>query len=182
MEPTLVHQVIATIHDNPPLRYWTGEGDLTLPDGTYTGIGFVALSASEESTEAPSSRLQISIHVGDPPGASATLRQQLLSIRQRINEGFGFEDITIRHIISNDHGRTWQIIPWRFFGKLSNSQITDGLWTVEIETFKGDADRGRTLLWSDSTQLARFPGDKGMNFTRKISQGVPTEWPFSTSN
>ena len=42
----------------------------------------------------------------------------------------------------------------------------------------GDADRGRPLLWADSTQLARFPGDKGFNFARILSRGVQTPWPF----
>ena len=171
-------QVIAVIDTEPVLRYWTGEGELTLPDGTYTGMSFVRLSPTEESTEAPSSRLRISIALGLGPSATPEERTEIQNLRARILEGFGFESITIRRIISDDYGRTWQILPWRFVGKLSNSQITSNLWTVDVETFTGDSDRGRVVQWTDSTQLSRFPGDKGFNFVRAISQGIPTRWPF----
>ena len=175
----VIHHFIAEVHMDPEdVRYWTGIGELTLPDGTYTGLPFVAISSTEESVGAPDTRLQLAIDTNPPPSATAAHADALLDLKRSIIQGFGFREVTVRRIVSNNEGRTWQILPWKFFGRLSNSQITDGVWTFDIETFTGDADRGRPLLWADSTQLARFPGDKGFNFARILSRGVQTPWPF----
>ena len=45
----VIHHFIAEVHMDPEdVRYWTGIGELTLPDGTYTGLPFVAISSTEE--------------------------------------------------------------------------------------------------------------------------------------
>ena len=178
MDTIIQHHFIATIHLQPEIRWWTGIGEIVLPDGTYRGMPIINISSTEESVGAPDNRLQVSIDTNPPPSAPAQLVQALRDLRVNVLQGLGFREVTLRRIVSNDEGRTWQILPWKFFGRLSNSQIRDGVWSVDIETFTGDTDRGRPLMWSDSTQLSRFPGDKGFNFTRVLSRGIQTPWPF----
>ena len=51
--------------------------------------------------------------------------------------------------------------------------------TVEIETQRGDVDRGRPLRWSHEDQQRRFPDDLGMEYMRKLAHddGIETGWP-----
>ncbi len=146
-------------------RFWTGEGDVTLNSQVYQGRPFITLSAAETTLGAPDRRLTVSFPVTD-----RTLRQQLL-------QDPGPLTIKILSIYSTDRGQTWNIVPSLFVGRLSKPVIRDGVYSIEIETYGGDVDRGRPLKWSDEDQRARSSGDRGFEDVRALASGIETRWP-----
>ena len=146
-------------------KFWSGQDDLTLNGVTYQGRSFISLSTAEASLEAPRRRMTASF-----PAVDGALRAMLM-------QDPGPLMVEIRWIYSMDHGQTWMLIPRKFIGRLSSPIIREGSYTIEIETFGGDADRGRPLRWSDEDQQRRFPGDKGLEYMRDLSEGIDTKWP-----
>ena len=146
-------------------RFWSGDGDITIGGVTYQGRNFISLSTAEASLEAPRRRMTASFTIFD-----STLRRALL-------QDPGPLTVEIRWIYSIDNGVTWLIVPRRFVGRLSTPVIRDGTYTIEIETYGGDIDRGRPLKWSHEDQIRRFPGDRGLEYMRAISEGVEITWP-----
>ena len=131
----------------------------------YQGRPFIQLSRAETTLGAPDRRLTASFPVTD-----AQLRQELL-------QDPGPLTVVIRSVYSSDGGLTWSIVPTKFVGRLSKPVIKGGLYTIEIETYGGDVDRGRPLKWSDEDQRARYPGDKGLEYMRQLASGIDTRWP-----
>ena len=146
-------------------RFWSGEGDLTIGGEVYQGNNFISLSTAEASLDAPRRRMTASF-----PAIDAALRAALM-------QDPGPLVVEIRWIYSLDHGQTWLFVPRKFVGRLSSPVIRAGTYTIEIETFGGDVDRGRPLRWSDEDQQRRFPGDRGMEYMRELSEGIDTKWP-----
>ena len=86
--------------------------------------------------------------------------------------------VIIEWLVSLDQGLTWRKVPRKFVGRLSKPLIKDGIYTIEIETYGGDVDRGRPLKWSNEDQQARHPGDKGLEYVRQLSDGLRDQrWP-----
>ena len=146
-------------------KFWSGENDLTLNGVLYQGRSFISLSTSEASLDAPRRRMTASF-----PAVDGELRAMLM-------QDPGPLIVEIRWIYSLDHGQTWLFVPRKFIGRLSTPIIREGTYTIEIETYGGDIDRGRPLRWSDEDQQRRYPGDRGMEFMRALSEGIDTKWP-----
>ena len=146
-------------------RFWSGDGNLTIGGVTYQGRNFISLSTAEASLDAPRRRMTASFTIFD-----STLRRALL-------QDPGPLTVEIRWIYSIDNGVNWLMVPRRFVGRLSTPVIRDGRYTIEIETYGGDVDRGRPLKWSHEDQMRRFPGDRGLEYMRAISEGVEISWP-----
>ncbi len=154
----LVH-VLATFPDTTPVyRFWSGADDLTLDGETYQGRSFIALSPAEASLEAPDRRMTASFHMGP------------LTTAQRIEllQDPGPLTVQIEWIASTDQGQSWTRMPRKFVGRLSRPAIRNGIYTIEIETYGGDVDRGRPLKWSHEDQQGRFPGDLGSNTCARL--------------
>ena len=146
-------------------HFWSGDTDLDFMGTTYLGRNFLTLSGAESSVDAPNRRMTISFIVADN-----TLRSELL-------QDIGPVTVQIQWLHSSDRGMTWALVPRKFVGRLSRPQIVGGVYTIEIETFGGDIDRGRPVFWSDEDQRRRFPGDKGMEYMRQLAEGVEISWP-----
>ena len=146
-------------------RFWSGESDLTIGGETYQGRSFISLSTAEASIDAPRRRMTASFPAVDP------------ALRAEFGQDPGPLVVEIRWIYSLDNGQTWLFVPRKFIGRLSSPIIREGVYTIEIETFGGDVDRGRPLRWSDEDQRRRFPGDRGMEYMRELEEGVVNRWP-----
>ncbi len=154
-----------------PHRFWSGEGELTIGGLIYNGVerqdGGAVMSISELEQQAgePGKRLTIQLLV------VAEAFRRLLTME------IGAADVRIGWIFSEDMGQTWTELPRSFRGRLSAPTIAGGILTAEVETYAGDADRGRPLFWSHEAQQARFPGDLGFEFVREIAKGTQVRWP-----
>ena len=155
---------------NIPYRVWSGLGQLdwngVIWDGTQSVNGsFVSVSPVTDKVGAPDRRASVTISV------TAEMIRQLLAIDT------GPVSVFLRYLYSLDNGVSWIEAPMVLAGRLSQPKFDRGLYTVEIETWSGDVDRGEPKLWSDETQRAEYPGDKGFEFIRGLSQGIDTRWP-----
>ena len=155
-----------------PFRLWSGQGQLTLNGKTYEGTTFdggalASISPVENSIGDPSSRAVVSIAV---PNAA---------IRSMLNIDVGPVWVEVFNIYSIDGGLSWTKLRTGIAGRLSrpNFDVEGSVYTVEIETWSGDADRGRPKLWSDESQKAEYPNDRGMEFLREYESGVEIKWP-----
>ena len=153
-----------------PYRVWSGFENLDwngeIWDGTQSVNGsFVAVSPVTDKVGTPNRRASVSISV------NAEMTRELLAIDT------GPVSVFLRYLYSLDNGLTWIEAPMALAGRLSQPKFEQGLYTVEIETWSGDADRGEPKFWSDETQRAEYPGDKGFEFVRGLSQGLETRWP-----
>ena len=149
------------------LRLWTGLGSITAGGNTYQGGGkALGVSEYENTTGDPDRRLQIRLS-----GIPADMRAQFL-------QDSGPLPVTVGWIYSQDRGGTWAEVPIKFRGRLSSPSLVAGQLTVEVETQRGDVDQGIPLRWSHEDQQRRFPGDKGLEYMRALSQqGVESSWP-----
>ena len=158
-------------HTPNPLRLWTGYGPLTFGNQTYQGAGAV-LGVSEVETALGEPDKRVTLHLS---GIPRPLRRTFL-------QDAGPKEVLIEWIFSLDRGKTWSkapnTTPFAFRGRLSTPSMTQGMLTVEVETMRGDVDRGRPLRWSHEDQQQRHPGDLGMTYMRALAnEGVTTAWP-----
>ena len=155
-----------------PYRVWSGEGQLTIGGQTYEGTSFgggalASISPVEQSLDAPTSRASVTIAV---PNAA---------VREMLEIDIGPVTVNLRYIYSSDFGKTWTIVPIGIQGRLSRPsyEVDGSLYTVEIETWSGDSDRGNPKLWSHETQQSEHPGDRGFEFARALAEGIESRWP-----
>ena len=124
-------------------------------------IGISSISSGQDENP----RVTLSVDVTD-----ATRREYLLVDP-------GPEEVRVRWIYSADKGITWKYAPRQFLGRLSEPLISDGRYTVDIVSHESDVDRGVPLRWSGEEQRRRNPTDYGMEFMRRLSEGIETKWP-----
>ena len=168
MAETAWRQNLITLESDPPLRLWTGPGSLTLDEQTYLGGGqALGVSEYERASGEPDRRLRITL-----TGIPTTLRARFLL-------DSGPLPVTVEWIHSADRGKTWTKVPaLALRGRMSSPSLAGGSVTIEIETQRGDVERGRPLRWSHEDQQRRHPGDLGLEHMRALSQqGVDTKWP-----
>ena len=162
---------IAGIGDmHTPYRVWSGLGNLDwnglIWDGTQSANGsFINVSPVTDKVGTPDRRASVSISV------TAEMTRELLKV------DVGPVSVFLRYLYSLDNGLSWIEAPMALAGRLSQPKFEQGLYTVEIETWSGDADRGEPKFWSDETQRAEYPSDKGFEFVRDLAQGIDTRWP-----
>ncbi len=160
-------QYLITIETSPVVRLWTGQGDLTLSGNTYQGGGkALAVGELEISSGSPDRRMTITLS-----GIPQDLRTQFL-------EDVGAVKVKVEWIYSSDQGASWSLAPVSFSGRLSTPALGDGSLTVELETLRGDVDRGQPRHWSDGDQRRRTADDLGMEYMAQLARkGVETGWP-----
>ena len=153
--------------DGVDLRFWTGEGDLTFKGNTYKSVGITDISELTDELGERDGRMTISLLL--LPGADKTT---LLT-------DIGPVEVTIQLIVSNNYGLTWTEQPIKFIGRLSNPRIDDNIYTVELERYSGDVDRGYIRLWSHEEQMSRVPGqiDRAFEMSNRLSDGFLTQFP-----
>ena len=166
-KPWLQHLI--AIETSPVVvRLWTGQGALTIGGLRYEGGG-QALEVGEAETRS-----------GDPDRRmTITLSGIPAKIRRKFLQDVGPAAVTIEWVYSRDSGASWtKVAELSFRGRLSTPSLSDGVFRIEVETLRGDVDRGRPLRWSNEDQQRRFPGDKGLEDMRALSrEGTETGWP-----
>ena len=161
-------QHLITIDTDPVVRVWTGQGSLTLDGADYAGGGkALAVSGAETRSGDPDKRLTITLS-GIPTDIRSTFLQDV-----------GPLPVTVEWVYSSDSGESWQKVPGVLFrGRLSTPVLSEGVFEIEIETERGDVDRGRPLTWSDEDQRRRFTDDHGLEYMRQLSrEGTESAWP-----
>ena len=160
-------QYLITIETSPVLRFWTGQGDLTLSGNTYQGGGkALGVGELEVASGSPDRRMTITLS-----GIPTSLRTKFL-------QDVGAVKVSVAWIYSSDKGESWSLAPVSFSGRLSAPAMGEGTLTVEVETLRGDVDRGVPRFWSDEDQQRRTSGDKGMAYMKQLAKkGVETGWP-----
>ena len=159
---------LITVSTDPVTRVWTGYGDLTVGTRTFLGMGrALSVGAMELSAEEPDKRLVIELS-GIPQDQRAVFLQDV-----------GPVEVLIEWVWSNDAGETWtKLTDIQFRGRLSSPSFSDGVFRIEVETYRGDVDAGQPKLWSNEDQQRRTPGDLGMEYMRILAnEGLETGWP-----
>ena len=161
--------ILVQINANPIERYWTGDNDLIFGGDTYSSTGkLLGVGQLEQRVDVPNNRLQLVFALTDT------------SVRAKFLVDRGPLDTIVTFIKSTDSGATWSRTGWAVTGKLSTPLISDQTAIIEIETFKGDVDRGRVIVWSDEEQQRRNPGDRGFAYLRSTIHQNPKRnlrWP-----
>lgn len=161
-------QNLITVEYKTVMRLWTGRGDLEFGGQTWRGGG-AALRVSEVETASGEPDRRMKIEISGIPN----------SLRGKFLQDVGPLPVLIEWVWSSDSGKTWnKLRDIQFRGRLSSPSFANGVFSVELETYRGDVDRGAPRLWSHEDQQRRTAGDKGMEYMRLLSQeGVETGWP-----
>lgn len=151
-------------------HWWSGEGDITIDGTTYKGATvdgqvLIGISPLEHSVDQPNKRMRIQVAIDKG------------SLRDILAEDVGIVGVRVRWIVSGDAGQSWYDLGRSFFGRLSAPVISGGVYSMELETYLGDADKGSPLQWSDETQQVQYPGDRGFEYVRGLADGFEHKWP-----
>ena len=125
-------QNLITVETDPVTRLWTGVGSLTIGGHGFTGGGAaLSVSAMELTSGEPDRRMKIEIS-GIPN-----------SLRGKFLQDVGPLPVLIEWVWSSDSGATWnKLCDIQFRGRLSSPSFANGVFSVELETYRGDVDRG----------------------------------------
>ena len=140
--------------------------DIRIGGDVYVGGKAIGISPIEETEGTPDNRASVSF--------------ALVSAADLARYGVdpGPIPIEIGFAQSGDSGATWTKLTKRHVGRASLPSLEGRELSIEIETLRGDVDRGGELVWSDESQQAEFPGDRGMEYNRAIAAGdVEVAWP-----
>lgn len=154
---------------NTGRRFWSGDTDLTFESETWEAAAAIRLEDITDQLGSPARRVRANFRVTDP------------NIRAVFLQDIGPEPVTLRWISSDDRGISWTLIPIIFVGRVSVSNMRDGLFSCEFETYTGSVDKGLPKKWSHESQMSRVPGqvDRFLEMTRAIEAGAEREisWP-----
>ena len=169
---TIIYEAIS-IDDvgDEGLYLWTGEydvdRDISGETKTFLGLGqLLSVGSLDLSEGQQNERLTLALRVGD----NIELLNELLNDPGPLL-------VKVEWLFSKDNGQSIQKVPREFFGKLSAPKIQDRIYTVELETIKGDIDRAEIRFWSHEDQQIRDPSDTCFERCEKYAQGVEYRWP-----
>ena len=155
--------------DLPILQYrtlWSGDHDMTMDGKIWRGVGsIIDITPSSDTIGPPNARFSLTLRATDP-----NLRAALLVDR-------GPLEVVVRWAYSLDERQTWTPITRVFRGRLSRPVLDAGTCTVELETDSGDIPVAESRYWSDNDQRSHYPGDRGFEFVKQLSEGVEILWP-----
>ena len=156
--------VSAEYPSDPPIHVWTGIDDLMLGGVTYAGIGPDVVDIRiGKSSEKEDARLQVTLARINTP-----------ELRRAFQEFSGRVVVTVRFVYSEDGGNTWLSVPRFFRGLYSRPTLRN-----DTATYRENLDRGYEQNWSDSSQQAEYPGDRGFEHLLRIAEGadLTIRWP-----
>lgn len=123
---------------------------------------------------------QSPVSAGDPTNrAKVNIAVPSSAVREMLNVDVGPVWIEAFNIISHNNGQSWTRVPSGIAGRLSRPSfdVEGSIYSVEVETYSGDADRGVPRMWSHESHNAEYPADQGMEFMRLYEAGVEIKWP-----
>lgn len=148
------------------VNLWSGDEPLNFMGKVYQPGNFINLQHASSEVGVPVRRMTASFAVAAP------------ALRATLLQDSGPLLVTARFIYSDDNGATWNLVGNRFMGRLSNPRMAGGVYSVEIETYGGDVDRGRPNRWSHEAQVKRGGGgDLAFEMGAKLASGLETRWP-----
>lgn len=148
------------------INLWSGDEPLNFMGKVYSPGHMISLANPTNEIGVPSRRMTANFSVADP-----ALRASLLEDRGPLL-------VKARFISTVDNGATWTLTGNQFMGRLSNPRLSDGVYSVEIETYSGDVDRGRPVRWSHERQVKRGSGgDLAFEMSSKLASGLVRRWP-----
>lgn len=152
--------------DGFDINLWSGDSVLNFDNKVYQPGHFISLDHAGSEIGTPTQRLRASFPVTDP------------GVRAKLLEDEGPVLVRGRFIFSNDNGLNWTVGGNPFVGRLSNPRLSAGSYSVEIETYGGDVDRGRTVKWSHERQVKRGSGgDLAFEMAGQLESGLSIRWP-----
>ena len=148
------------------IRLWSGDSDLTFNSHVYRRGDFISLRHPSNEVGVPDRRMTASFAVTDS------------SLRAALLEDIGPAVVRGNFIYSSDNGATWEVAGNVFAGRLSNPRLTNAQYSVELEKYSGDIDRGRPVRWSHERQVKRGTGgDLAFEMSAKLASGIVTKFP-----
>ncbi len=165
------------------LALWTGIGDLSISGVTYSGVGtFLSIGQIQETAQISANGLDLSLSGIPSDLLSLALTEQYQG--RELELFFGITDLTdiflLREsgdfiLLENDGRITIQDAeaPASMFkGYIDQMVIEEGAdtstITVSVESKLIDLERSRTLRYTDESQKARFPNDKGFQYVNDL--------------
>ena len=146
--------------------YWSGDEDLDIGGDVWEPMVAINVEHAKSELGAPSRRARVQLAVTDPQLRSALLQDP------------GPLGIEVSWFTSDDRGISWSVVPTRFVGRLSAPEISGATYSMDVETYSGDVDRGRPVKWSHERQMTRDGSvDRGMEMAARLSVGFETKWP-----
>ena len=156
-----------TIEIGPPygFRGTSYEVDIVVGGETYSASTILNRSDVEAASGAPGERANVTLSL-----ISDTLYASFA-------DDLGPAKVVMGWAKSDD-GVTWTAVNRTFEGKLSRGAIQSREYSIEIETPKGDVGKDGFRTWSHEDQIREFPGDLGLEYTRKLADSqLITGWP-----
>ena len=140
--------------------------DIEVGGETYAGGKAIGISPIEETEGTPDNRASISL----------SLAEEADYLEYGVDPGP--LPVEIGFARSDDSGATWTALSKKHKGRMSLPSIEGRELSFEIETLRGDVDRGGELVWSDESQRAEFLQDNGLGYVRPIAAGdIEVAWP-----
>lgn len=167
------------------VRMWSGDADFRLPSDTIDTTGGLYYS-----TDFPLGLPTLSQAVN---GASGTLEFGLNGVSQTAMRLAGADRelvtgslIHIGIVDLDKYSAPIGSVDWHFFCVAGTpSQAKDGrgespIWSISIPATTGFYERNdntQLAVWSATSQEVRSPGDLGLSYIAKMSQGMVVAWP-----
>lgn len=171
--------------DSQPLYFWTGLGDLIIGDITYIGTGqFLSISQMEETAEISAKGATISLSGIPSELISLAISEPYQGRLCKIMFGAidanreYLQDEAGNYILREDSGRiditqgdatpAIELFTGYIDQMLINEEPTTSKITISVESRLIDLERPKIFRFSDQSQKARFPNDKGLEFVEDL--------------
>lgn len=156
-----------------PIRFTSLYSSKVVDGDEYIGLGNLGkVSGISENTDMEPQQLSIVIAGVNPASLSATLTEPYVNREVRVLVG----------MLDDNDGLIGDVTMTYFVGKIDEMKVTqDTAGSIEIIARDRLADwsRPRVERYTNASQQAKFPGDKGLEF---VSQVADKEiiWPASS--
>ena len=174
---------IKAVLDSTTLSLWTGIGDISISGTTYSGVGtFLDISDIEETAQISAKGLALTLSGVPSDLLSLALTEQYQG--RLLTLIFGVTDLQrvflLRQsgdfVLLQDGGKvilnTDDVPAELFKGYIDQMVIDEGSETstisVAVESKLIDLERGRIFRYSNQSQKAIFPNDKGLEFVDSL--------------
>lgn len=153
---------LAVLNFDPVIRVHSGVGNLIWSGNTVYGAGsFGAMTSPKEGVELQNYDLELTISGLKAEYLSIALNQSARGKRAYVYEAF--MDATLGVIIDS---------PFTVYvGRMNNKVIRQGSQrsiSIRCESIFADWDRPAVYRYTNETQQARFPGDKGLEYVAQM--------------
>jgi len=164
--PIAAYAISLEYPDSTAFHVWTGFADLTVGGITYTAVGPDVVSVDP-------------VRAGISGQGRMKLTLSAIQAEHRIKflQDPGLVMVTVRLLHSDNGGQSWTVLPRFHRGELSRPELNGGQYSIEISPYRDTIDRGYEQNWSDANQQKEFPGDRGLEHLKSLTDGIDLRWP-----